>query len=138
MSLLHSSCISHNVSHSIVTFTSHIFITNTSWHVTYSMDVRPPALLQHRIGQLYQHAIGTGVLVGSMPAMGMLFFIKQSSPIEPKFIQQSPFALLHIATQDLLQHPVMLLNPFIYIINGPEIHVGVSAPASFFLWVPPR
>mmetsp|Transcript_9151 Transcript_9151/g.25755 ORF Transcript_9151/g.25755 Transcript_9151/m.25755 type:complete len:108 (+) Transcript_9151:134-457(+) len=66
-------------------------------------------------------------------------YLIKSSPINLKLFQFPPFAPQDsITILNLLQHPVMLLNPFIYVINGPEIHVGASAPASFFLWVPPR
>ena len=102
------------------------------------MHVHPPAMLHRKIRQLYQHVIGTGVLAGLLLEMGMFHLLK-SSQMNLKLFQFPPFAPQDsITILNLLQHPVMLLNPFIYVINGPEIHVGASAPASFFLWVPPR
>ena len=40
------------------------FITNTSWYDACSMNIRPLALLQSRISQVYQYVIGGGVLGG--------------------------------------------------------------------------
>ena len=54
----------HNICHSKCPAYFIFFITNTSWYVAYSMHIRPPAVLQHRISQLYQYIIGGGVLVG--------------------------------------------------------------------------
>ena len=57
----------------------HLFITNTFWHDAYSMHIRPLALLQSIISQVYQYVIGRGVLGGWMSVMGMFHLLKPSS-----------------------------------------------------------
>ena len=64
ISLLHSSCILHNTCYSKCPAYFIFFITNTYWYDAYSMYIRPLALLQSRISQVYQYVVGGGVLGG--------------------------------------------------------------------------
>ena len=54
------------------------------------MHIRPPAILQRRICQVYQYVILDGVLVGWMFTMGVFHLLKPA-PIEPQLFHQPLF-----------------------------------------------